>query len=146
MLIFAKVALGLGAAVAVAGVYVFREGVIRVDVDEHRASGSHVHLLVPAALVGAGLHVVPQAQLQCGSKDLQPYLPLLREVSKELEKYPEVEFVDVSSERDHVRVAMVAGKLRIDAVSEDGDVVHVSVPAQVLSDVADELERRAPGV
>lgn len=146
MLMLAKVALGLGAAAAVAGVYVFREGVIRVDVDEHRAGGTHLHLLVPAALVGTGLHFVPQEQLQCTSKDIQPYLPVLREVSKELEKYPDVELVDVSSERDHVRVAMVAGKLHIDAVSEDGDVVHVSVPAEVLNDVADELERRAPGV
>jgi hypothetical protein len=41
---------------------------------------------------------------------------------------------------------MVDGKLRIDAVSGDGDVVHVSVPARVLRDVADELEEKAPGV
>jgi prephenate dehydrogenase len=41
---------------------------------------------------------------------------------------------------------MVEGKLQIDAVSADGDVVHVSVPARVLQDVADELEEKAPGV
>jgi hypothetical protein len=69
----------------------------------------------------------------------------MREVAKELERYSNVELVDVTDARDHVRVAMVNGKLQIDAVSGDGDVVHVSVPARVLRDVADELEERAPG-
>lgn len=36
MLLLAKAALGLGAFVAVAGAYVFHEGVIHVDVDESR--------------------------------------------------------------------------------------------------------------
>jgi prephenate dehydrogenase len=67
-------------------------------------------------------------------------------LTKELEKYPNVELVDVTNARDHVRVAMVDGKLRIDAVSGDGDVVHLSVPARVLQDVVDELEENAPGV
>jgi division protein CdvB (Snf7/Vps24/ESCRT-III family) len=70
----------------------------------------------------------------------------LREIAKELEKYPNVELVDVSDTRDHVRIAMEDGRLRIDAVSEDGDVVHVSMPARVLRDVTDELEEKAPGV
>lgn len=67
-------------------------------------------------------------------------------MTKELEKYPNVELVDVTDARDHVRVAMADGNLRIDAVSGDGDVVHLSVPARVLQDVADELEENAPGV
>jgi translation initiation factor IF-1 len=57
-----------------------------------------------------------------------------------------MELVDVAGQDNHVRVAMVDGKLRIDTVSEDGDVVHVSVPARVLRDVADELEEMGPGV
>jgi hypothetical protein len=80
------------------------------------------------------------------TEEARPFLPVLREVAKELEKYPNVELVDVTDARDHVRVAMVDGKLRIDAVSREGDVVHVSLPARVLRDVADELEEKAPGV
>ena len=146
MLILAKAALGLGATMAMAGAYVFHEGVIRVDVDEHRARGLHVHFWVPATVVLMGTHLAPKDQLNRATEQARPFLPVLREVSKELEKYPNVELVDVTDARDHVRVAMVDGKLQIDAVSRDGDVVHLSVPARVLRDLADELEEKAPGV
>lgn len=135
----AKAALGLGATMAMAGVYVFHEGVIRVDVDEHRAGGSHVHFWVPATVVAVGMHLAPKEQVNRVTVEARPFLPVLREVAKELEKYPNVELVDVTDARDHVRVAMEDGKLRIDAVSADGDVVHVTLPARVLQDVADEL-------
>lgn len=39
MLVLAKVALGLGATLAMTTAYIFHEGVIRVDVDEHRPGG-----------------------------------------------------------------------------------------------------------
>jgi len=146
MLILAKVALGFGATMAAAGVYVFHEGVIRVDVDEHRPDGSHVHFWVPATVVATGLRFVPPEKMRDAAAQVRPYLPVLREVAKELQKYPDAELVEVAGAEDHVRIAMVSGKLRIDAVSEDGDVVHLSVPARVLSDVADELEAKAPGV
>jgi hypothetical protein len=146
MLLLAKVALGLGATVAMAGAYVFHEGVIRVDVDEHTAGGQHVHFWVPATVVTTGMHFVPPNKMRDAASQARPYLPVLREMAKELENYPNAELVDVTSGEDHVRIAMVNGKLRIDAVSEDGDVVHLSVPTLVLRDMADELEAKAPGV
>ena len=146
MLILGKVALGLGVTVAAAGAYLFQEGVIRVDVDEHRDGGSHVHFWVPATVVSTGLHFVPQEKLQSTARDVRPYLPVLREISKELEKYPNAELVDVANGGDHLRIAMTHGKVQIDAVSHEGDVVHVSVPTRVLRDVADQLEDHAPGI
>jgi hypothetical protein len=146
MLILAKAALGLGAVVAMAGVYVMHEGVIHVDVDEHRDGGSHIHLWVPATAVSVGMHIASKKDIRKASEGVRPYLPAIREVAKELNKYPNVEFVNVISEQNHVRVGMVDGELRIDAVSEDGDVVHVTAPARVLEDVADGLEENAPGV
>ena len=146
MLILAKVALGLGVTVAAAGAYVFHEGVIRVDLDEHRDGGTHMHFWVPATVVSTGLHFVPQEKLQCTAKEMLPYLPVLREISKELEKYPNAELVDVADGEDHVRITMVRGKIQIDAVSREGDVVHVTLPARLLRDVADRLEDQAPGV
>lgn len=140
MLILAKVALGMGATMAMAGAYVFHEGVIRVDVDEHRAGGSHVHFWVPATVVSMGMHLAPRDQVNRVTQDARPFLPAFRQMSKELEKYPNVELVDVTDARDHVRVAMVDGKLQIDAVTGDGELVHLSVPARVLRDVADELQ------
>ena len=57
MLVLAKVALGLGATLAMTTAYVFHEGVVRVDVDERRPGGSHVHVWVPATAVSAGMRV-----------------------------------------------------------------------------------------
>jgi hypothetical protein len=146
MLILAKVALGLGVTVAAAGTYLFHEGVIRVDVDEQRDGGTHVHFWVPATVVSTGLHFVPQEKMQSTARDVRPYLPVLREISKELEKYPNAELVNVTNGEDHVRIAMNHGKIHIDAVSHEGGVVHVTVPARVLRDFAEQLEDHAPGV
>ena len=105
-----------------------------------------MHFWVPAAVVSTGLHFVPQEKLQCTAKEMLPYLPVLREISKELEKYPNAELVDVADGEDHVRITMVRGKIQIDAVSHEGDVVHLTLPAGLLRDVAERLEDEAPGV
>jgi hypothetical protein len=145
MLFLAKAALGLGASVALAGVYVFHEGVIRVDVDENRIQGSHVHVWVPATVVPVGLSVVPNQKLREAAAQASPYLPALREVSKELKKYPDAELVNVRDATDHVHIAVHRGKLYIDAVSET-DNIHVSVPVETISDVANRLEEAAPAI
>src|SRR5258707_7570367 len=99
MLILAKAALGLGATMAMGGLYVFHEGVIRVDVDEHRSGGSHVHFWVPATIVATGMHFMPKDRLNHATQEMRPFLPALREIAKELEKYPNVELVDVADAR-----------------------------------------------
>jgi hypothetical protein len=145
MLLLAKTALGVGATLVFAGVYVFHEGVIRVDVDEYRAGGSHIHFWVPATTISAGLRLAPRRNLQQAAVRARPDLPLLRELSKELQKYPNAEFVDVRDSGDHVHITMHEGKLSIDAVN-DNETVHVTVPVETISDVADRLEDVAPGI
>jgi hypothetical protein len=146
MLIIAKAALGLGATLALSTAYVFHEGVIRVDVDENRAGGSHVHFWVPATTVSAGLRVAPRHYIQRAAERSRSYLPVLREVAKELQKYPNAELVDVrGADHEHVRVSMRDGKLYIDATDSDQNI-HVSVPAETIADVADRLEDAAPGI
>jgi hypothetical protein len=145
MLLLAKAALGLGATLAVTGAYVMHEGVIRVDVDENHAGGSHVHFWVPATTVSLGLRFAPRRNLQNAAAQARPYLPVLREIAKELQKYPEAELVDVRDGTDHVHIAMRNGKLYIDAVN-DNENVHVSVPAETIGDVADRLEDVAPSI
>jgi hypothetical protein len=145
MLIIAKVALGLGATLAMATAYTFHEGVINVDVDESRHGGKHVHFWLPATTVSAGLRLTPKRYLRNASEHVRPYLPLLRVVAKELEKYPNAELVDVTDSEKHVRIAMVNGKLHVDAVGE-GDTVHLIIPAETLRDVADRLEDASPSI
>ena len=144
MIFLVKAALGLGATMAVAGAYVFHDGVIRVDFDENRPGGSHVHFWVPATAV-ASLRLAPRHCLEDAAMKARPFLPLLREISKELEKYPNGEFVEAQDLSGRVRVAMVNGKLEIDAVGDD-QAVHVRVPAETIRNVADRLEDAAPGI
>jgi hypothetical protein len=145
MLLLAKAALGMGATVAVAGAYVFHEGVIRVDVDESGKNGSHVHVWVPATVVPVALRVVPSKDIQRAARQAREFLPALRELSKELEKHPNAELVDVRDANQHVRVTVHDGNVYVDAVSKEQDI-HVSVPAETIADVADRLEARAPGI
>jgi len=142
---FLKAALGVCGVVALTGVYVFHEGVIRVDVDEAKSDGSHIHVFVPATVVPIGLRLVPRQHLEQAAAQARPYLPVLREVAKELRKYPNAELVDVRQGVQHVHIAVHDGKILVDAVDQ-GENVHVSVPVKTISDVADRLESAAPGV
>jgi len=146
MLLITKAVFGLGATLVLATAYTFREGVIRVDVDENCLGGSHIHVWVPARVVSAGLHLTPRQDLEQAAEQVRPYLPVLREVSKELEKYPNAELVDVEDGTDHIHVAMVKGKLRIDANQGDEQHVHVTIPVRVIRDVADRLEEVTPTI
>ncbi len=145
MLIIAKVALGLGATLAVSGAYVFHEGVINVDVDDYNSGGSHVHFWVPATAVSLGLRVVPHRQREHAASQVQPYLPVLREMAKELRKFPDAKFVEVESGTDRVFIGTADGKLRIDAVSPK-ETVHLCIPVDTIEDVADRLEADSPTI
>jgi hypothetical protein len=145
MIILAKCAFALTSTILVAGVYTFREGVIKVDVDEHRDGGSHVHFWLPAAAVPMALHFVPKRHFREMPAEASECLPLLRIVTSELRRYPDTTFVDVQDGRDHVRVATVGTKIQIDVVNDEENV-HVTVPLSTVNDVANQLAADAPGV
>ncbi len=144
MILLAKVALGVASTVAFATVYTFREGVIRVDVDESRAGGSHVHVWVPAAAVPIAVHFTPSRHFQDAGEKLEPWLPTIRQLTKELQKYPNADFVDVQDGAQHVQVRTRDGKLQVD-VHEPGQYVHVAVPIDTIEDVAGEISDHIPG-
>jgi hypothetical protein len=144
MLVVAKIALGLASTAAVATVYTFREGVIRVDVDEFRSGGSHVHLLVPAAAVPVAVHFAPRQHMQHAAEQIEPWLPTIRQLTKELEKYPNADFIDVVDGSDHVQIRTHDGKLQID-VNEPGESVHIACPISTLEDIASGLTENIPG-
>lgn len=139
MLFLAKATLGLGATLAVSAAYVFHEGIITVDVDEQQNGGNHVHVWVPATAVSAGLRFVPRERMAGVVEQVRPNLPLLREITKELQNYPNADFVEIKNGTDHVHIATSHGKLLVDATQPDG-VVHVTVPLEVMNDVVDRLE------
>jgi hypothetical protein len=144
MILLAKVGIGIGATMVLTAGWVFHEGVIRIDVDEAKGDGNHIHLWVPATAVSAGLQLAPHHCLEQAARQSREFLPVLRQVAKELPKYSDAELVDVRNRSDHVSVAVRDGRVYIDAVT-DGDKVHVSFPAETLRDVADRLEDVAHG-
>ena len=143
-MLVAKAALGMGGALVLAGAYTFHEGVIRVDVDEYCAGGSHIHMWVPAAVVPMTLHLVPKHHLREAAERAREFLPLTHALIKELKKFPDADFVEVTDDDQHVQIRTHAGKLQID-VEEPDQNVHLLVPLSTLDDVTSQLELSAPG-
>ena len=144
-MLLANLALGVGATMVLAGAYTFHDGVMRVD--EDNSNGRHVRVWAPAAIVPMAMHFVPRHNMQHAAEQVRPWLPTLRALTKELEKYPNAEFVDVRDNDgdQHVRISTHNGKLLID-VDQPDEHVHVACPLGVMRDVANELEANAPGV
>ncbi len=144
MILLAKAALGIGGTLLLAGAYTFREGVIRVEVDEYCAGGSHVHLWVPAAAVPMAMHFVPKHHLREAAIQARELLPMAHAIVKELKKFPDADLIEVVDGRQHVQIRTHQGKLQID-VNEPGQTVHLLCPLTTLDDLTDELEASAPG-
>jgi hypothetical protein len=142
-MLLAKLALGFGGTLVLAGAYTFHEGVMRIDQDQ--VNGQHLHVWVPAAGVPLAMRAVPRRYLEHAAGQAAPWLPTVRAMTKELRKYPDAEFVEVDDAAQHVRIRTQGGKLLID-VDETDEKVHVTCPLATLEDVASELERDAPGV
>ncbi|HEY2546418.1 MAG TPA: hypothetical protein VGI46_10160 [Candidatus Acidoferrum sp.] len=143
MILLAKVALGFGATVLLAGAYTFREGVLRVDVDESRGRGQHVHVWMPAAIIPMAMHFVPRDQMHHAGYQAEKFMPLVHAVAKELQRYPEAELVEVKDGDQYVHIRTHNGNLLIDA-EEPGQTVHVSCPLATIDDVSRELAAFAP--
>src|SRR5216684_445590 len=143
MVLLAKAALGVTGTLFVAGAYTFHEGVIRIDVDEHRAGGSHVHMWVPAAAVPMAMHLVPQKHLREAAKYSREALPIAHAIVKQLKRYPNVDLVEVVHGKQHVQIRTHDGKLQIDVQAPD-EQVHLLVPLSTLDDVTRQLEDSAP--
>jgi hypothetical protein len=144
MMLLAKAALGLGGTLVLAGAYTFHEGVIRVDVDEYRSGGSHVHVWVPAAAVPMAMHFVPNKHMRHASEQAREALPVLHAFVKELKKYPDAEFIEIDDSAQHVRMRTRDGKLQIDVDAPD-EKVHVLCPLSAIEDVTSQLEEYSPG-
>jgi hypothetical protein len=143
MMLLAKAALGLGSTIVLAGAYTMREGVIRIDVDEFRAGGSHVHMWVPAAAVPMAMHFVPDKHWRHASEQAREAIPVLHAVVKELKKYPDADFVEVMDHDQYVRIRTHDGKLQVDVDAPD-QKVHILCPLSTIEDVTIQLEEHGP--
>lgn len=141
----AKLALGVGGTVVLAGAYTFHEGVIRISVDKHGANGEHVHLFVPAALVPVAVRLAPRHALEDAAREAGPWLPTIRRLAEELRKLPDAELVEVRDAEQYVRIRTQGGKLLVDVESPD-ETVHVACPLETIEHISNEVAARRPGV
>lgn len=127
MIFLAKLGIGvLGTALA-GGAALSSEGFIYVNVQEKQPGGTHLHLLVPAAIVPAALHFVPQRNFDKSSCDLRKALPIIDAAIPALNDSPDGVLVEVREPEEHVLVAKQGGSIVVD-VNDHDDKVHVSVP------------------
>lgn len=144
MMLLAKAALGVGGTLVLAGAYTFHEGVLRIDVDEYRDGGSHVHLWLPAAVLPMAMHFAPRECLRDATRDAREVLPALHVAFKELKKFPNAELLEVQDGNKHIQLRTRDGKLQIDVASPE-EIVHVHCPLATLDDVIRQIEASGPG-
>ncbi len=145
MVMLAKIALAGAGTLALGTAYAFHEGTIRVDVDEHREGGAHVHFWVPAAVVPMALHFVPDEKLRDAEHHADEWLPVLRAVAQGLKLHPEANFVEVQDAQQHVQIQTHQGKIQVDVVDANENV-HVACPIATIEDIAEQLAARAPHI
>jgi len=141
--VLGKVMLGLAGTTALAGAYLIQQGAVRVSVDEHRANGRHIHLLVPAALVPMGIRFVPEESLLDAARQARLFLPTIRVASAELARLPDCDLVEVQDVNKYVKITKRGGSLVIDVQSPE-ETVHVSFPLRLADRIAAQLESLGP--
>ena len=133
-------------AFAVTGAYVYRAGMIVVDVSEGGPDGNDIHIRIPAALVQAGLGVVPDevlAEMAADmGEDFEVVGPLVRAVHDELSNSPDFVIIDVRDHDEHVRIAKRGEKIVVD-VSDGCDRVRVVLPLRMVDMVLGRIEKGA---
>ena len=143
MILLAKVALAFGGTVAAAGAYTLHDGIAQVQVDDNH--GTHIHIWAPAAIVPMAMHVAPLAMsvtphhhLHKLPREADQAIPILRVLAKELEHYPNTEFVEVRDSDTHVSVRTVGKKVVVDVLDPENKV-HVVCPLAMIQDVVESL-------
>jgi hypothetical protein len=131
-----KILMGMALTTAV----VMKDGIIEVNVQEKHRDGSHIHLYVPATVATWGVHMAPEERLKEHLRGNRENLQLARAVVQAFEKYPDADFVQVESPKEHVHMQTRGGSFVVD-VDDEGETVHVAVPIRAVRKV---LETNAP--
>ena len=149
--VFAVFTLAGASAVAYAAYAIHTMPAIEVSIDDHTGDGPDISFSVPAALVGAGLklvpHVVPHEEWQRARHDIESELSQIPpesraaagELIRQIRDMPDAVIVEVHDGTDHVTVAKRGGDLKVSVRSEDADV-DVTVPVALFEQVAEFVE------
>jgi hypothetical protein len=143
MIFLAKLGIGALGTALVGAAALSSEGFIYVNVHEKQPGGTHVNVLVPAALVPATLRFVPNYHLAKASRQLRPYLPVIDAAIPALNDCPDGVLVEVADPGEHVLITKHGGSIVVD-VNDDGETVHVSVPLRAAQSAIHEIAEANP--
>jgi len=143
MIFLAKLGIGVLGTALVGGAALSSEGFIYVNVQEKQPGGSHVNVLVPAALVPATLHFVPRHHFADSSHDLRTALPIIDAAIPALGDCPDGVLVEVVEPGEHVLVTKRAGSIVVD-INDPDETVHVSVPLRAAQSAIHQIAEANP--
>lgn len=138
MILLAKLGVGVLGTAMVGAAALSSEGFIHVNVNEKKADGDHINLIVPAALVPVGLRFVPREHLAEAEQNLRANMAIIDAALPALKQCPDGVFVEVTDPSEHVLVAKVGGSIVIDVTDPD-ETVHVSVPLRAAESAIHEI-------
>lgn len=143
MIFLAKLGIGVLGTALVGGAALSSEGFIYVNVQEKQPGGSHVNVLVPAALVPATLRFVPKHHFYDASRDLRTALPIIDAAIPALNDSPDGLLVEVIDPGEHVLVTKHGGSIVVD-VNDPDETVHVSVPLRAAQSAIHQIAEATP--
>ena len=130
----------LMAPIIALGATVAATGVATVRVAESGPDGVDLWIPVPALLFDVAVATVPRLmpeyELEQARREIEPYLPMLRDLAEVVEDLPSATLVQVESRRERVRIAKEGRNFEILVESDDADV-RVTVPARLFGRTLD---------
>ncbi|HSE42360.1 MAG TPA: hypothetical protein VLH08_16460 [Acidobacteriota bacterium] len=115
------------------GFYAIQSGIAIIDVRD-KVSGKHVFVPVPVGLVNASVNMLPGHVLNQVRGNLGTHHKIVRQLSIELEKIPDTNFVEIQKGDEHVLVSKNGRNLVID-VDTPEQSIYVRVPIRSTSDL-----------
>ncbi|HVG06939.1 MAG TPA: hypothetical protein VNM67_04485 [Thermoanaerobaculia bacterium] len=121
---------------------IVQTGLVTVEVHESGPDGKNLYLPVPAALVHAGLSVLPaliERDVWAEARtNLGEWGPVAAEALRAVEDAPDAVLVDIQNDRETVRIEKDGRNLEI-YIKDGKDSFEISVPASLLGRVAREI-------
>jgi hypothetical protein len=143
MILFGKIVLGMAGVGLVGAGVLCSEGLVHVKVVEKQPRGFHMNVIAPAMLAPIAVHFVPSRDLAPATRQIQPYMPVIRAALDSLRNSEDVVFVDVEEPGQHVHVSKSGGSIIVD-VDDDDATVHVSVPIRAAASTVEQLAAASP--
>jgi hypothetical protein len=143
VIFLAKLGIGVLGTALVGAAALSSDGFIYVNVQEKHPGGTHVNVLVPAALVPATLRFVPRHHFADSSHDMREALPIIDAAIPALDDCPDGVLVEVIDPGEHVLVSKRGGSIIVD-VNDPDEVVHVSVPLRAAQSAIHQIAEASP--